>query len=93
MMTFLGANISDIGIHGYDNVYKEMDGIFLASGPSFGPAKIAGRIKIIDLFDLFCHILEIENIPKSNGSIEGITSILFERNQLESIASKCKLWF
>ncbi|CAD7090633.1 unnamed protein product [Hermetia illucens] len=81
------ANISDIGIHGYDNVYKEMDGIFLASGPSFGPAKIAGRVKIIDLFDLFCHILEIENIPKSNGSIEGITSVLFERNQLESIAN------
>ncbi|XP_048244073.1 glycerophosphocholine cholinephosphodiesterase ENPP6-like [Haliotis rufescens] len=51
--------------HGYDPVHSEMRGIFTAFGPSFVPGATADQLHNVDLYQIMCHILDIE--PRSHN--------------------------
>lgn len=69
-------SIVSIGLHGYDPKYKDMQGIFYASGPAFKNAYEIPSIKNIHIYPLMCHILGLE-IPKDiDGDLNEIKSIL-----------------
>lgn len=54
---------TEYGLHGYDNNVENMRPIFMAKGPRFkSGAVIEKEFKNIDLFHLFCRLLEIKSI-------------------------------
>lgn len=66
---------SEFGVHGYDNQMDEMHGIFMARGPKI---KVSHKVKpfnTVDLYNLFCKILDLPLIP-NNGSLSNIEDIL-----------------
>lgn len=63
------------GIHGYDNVEPSMRAIFFANGPLIRENNPIGGIRNIDLYHLFCSILDIK--PNgNNGTMALIDMIL-----------------
>ena len=63
-------------IHGYPPDLKEMQGVFVATGPSFKKNYQLKEIRIIDIFPLICRILGI-NIPTNiDGNLQTIKEIL-----------------
>ena len=57
---FSVTNTTKYGVHGYDNLDPSMHAIFMAKGPLFSKGKILKSVNMIDLFNLFCYILNIE---------------------------------
>lgn len=57
---FLVTNTTKYGVHGYDNLDPSMHAIFMAKGPLFSKGKILKSVNMIDMFNLFCYILNIE---------------------------------
>lgn len=67
-------------MHGYDNAYTTMHAIFIANGPIFKTNHSVKPFDSIDLYNLFCIILNLEAAP-NNGSISNILDILiYSRN-------------
>ena len=64
------------GIHGYLPSYKDMHGVFVASGPNFKSNYTASGINLIDLFPMFCKILNIPPLKNIDGNLETIGKIL-----------------
>ncbi|MCC5946125.1 MAG: alkaline phosphatase family protein [Bernardetiaceae bacterium] len=64
-----------IGTHGYESNIKQMHGIFYATGPNIRPHTRTKNFKNIDLFPLYCSILEIPLPDRLDG----------HRTRLESI--------
>lgn len=50
-------------MHGYDNAEESMHAIFMAKGPQFISGKTIQSLQSVDLYDLFCEILNIECKP------------------------------
>lgn len=48
------------GVHGYDNLEDSMHAIFMAKGPQFQAGKTLEPFNSINLYNLFCHILNIK---------------------------------
>ena len=66
---YLGGN------HGYDPKYQSMHGIFIAKGPSFQSNKNIPPLHSIHLYEMMCHILNIE--PATNdGSLDSTRAFL-----------------
>ena len=66
---YLGGN------HGYDPKYQSMHGIFIAKGPSFQSNKNIPPLHSIHLYEMMCHILNIE--PATNdGSLDSTKAFL-----------------
>lgn len=61
------TNTTKYGIHGYDNAESDMHAIFMAKGPIFNKGKTIKPVQMINLYSLFCNILEIK-CKKTNGS-------------------------
>lgn len=61
-------NTTRYGVHGYDNAESDMHAIFMAKGPIFNKGKTIKPVQTINLYNLFCYILEIECNSKTNGS-------------------------
>lgn len=61
------TNESKYGVHGYDNMEELMHAIFMAKGPIFNTGKQIKPVNMIDLYNLFCFILDL-NCNKNNGS-------------------------
>lgn len=57
------------GVHGYDNDEPSMHAIFIANGPIFAKDKVFESINVIDLYSLFCSILDIKC-----GKTDGLTT-------------------
>ncbi|CAH1795669.1 unnamed protein product, partial [Owenia fusiformis] len=55
------------GAHGYVPEEKEMRGIFYAVGPSFKRRFKHGPVSAVDLYQLMCHVLELQPSPH-NGT-------------------------
>lgn len=73
-------SIKTIGAHGYDPKYKDMHGIFYASGPAFGKGYVVPSVKNIHIYPLMCDILGID-IPKSiDGKLNKLESVLKNEN-------------
>lgn len=66
---------SSVGVHGYDNNEPDMRSIFIANGPSFKGEEEMEPFTNIELYNVFCHILNI--VPKpNNGTFDTIAHIL-----------------
>ena len=66
---YLGGN------HGYDPKYQSMHGIFIAKGPAFQLNKDIPPLHSIHLYEMMCHILNIE--PATNdGSLDSTRAFL-----------------
>lgn len=64
---FTVENTTKYGVHGYDNAESDMHAIFMAKGPIFSKGKTIKPVHMINLYHLFCYILEIK-CNKTNGS-------------------------
>lgn len=69
------TNITEFGTHGYDNANRNMKPYFLAYGPKIQKNNKVNPFNTVDLFSLFCEILEI-SAPSNNGSFENVVNIL-----------------
>ncbi|GAB5410113.1 MAG: ectonucleotide pyrophosphatase/phosphodiesterase [Balneolaceae bacterium] len=63
------------GAHGFDNLEKEMWGLFVASGPSFKKGFKIKPIENIHLYELMTHLLDIEP-AETDGSIDSVKTML-----------------
>ncbi|XP_043272523.1 ectonucleotide pyrophosphatase/phosphodiesterase family member 5-like [Venturia canescens] len=68
-------NQSEFGVHGYDNEDPNMHPIFFARGPAFVSECKLEPFHNVDLFPLFCNILEL-NCPPVNGTLESFSKCL-----------------
>ncbi|CAK9820842.1 Ectonucleotide pyrophosphatase/phosphodiesterase family member 5 [Anthophora plagiata] len=71
---------SEFGLHGYDNEAVEMHPFFFANGPAFKPNCKLDPFNNIDLFPLFCKILDL-HCPIVNGTLSHITQCLKKHKQ------------
>lgn len=69
LLTISVTNESHYGVHGYDNAEPSMHALFMAKGPLFAKGAKLKSVNMIDLYNLFCHILNIECGP-TDGSTE-----------------------
>ncbi len=67
------------GTHGYDNLNKDMHGIFFGVGPSFKSDYTTGTLINTDIYNLIARILEIKPAP-NDGEPDRIMHILKEEN-------------
>jgi alkaline phosphatase D len=71
------------GTHGYDNLNRDMYGIFYGVGPQFKSGYKAGVLYNTDIYDLMAHILEIT--PASNdGDFKRIEPVLKQKKTPEN---------
>ncbi|XP_046738704.1 ectonucleotide pyrophosphatase/phosphodiesterase family member 5-like isoform X2 [Diprion similis] len=68
-------NLTEFGIHGYDNEEPAMRPMFFAYGPMFKKNYEIQPFNNIDLFPLFCEILNL-SCPPVNGTLENVRSCL-----------------
>ena len=67
---------SNIGVHGYDNKYREMHQLFLATGPSFKAGEeIFETFSSVNVYPLICSILGLSPAP-NNGSLANVANLL-----------------
>ncbi|XP_053394488.1 uncharacterized protein LOC123525750 isoform X2 [Mercenaria mercenaria] len=65
------------GNHGYDNIYKSMEALFLAYGPAFKWNQTIEPFENIELYNMFTEILNITAAP-NNGTVGSLNHILKE---------------
>lgn len=81
------------GNHGYDNQYDSMKAIFYASGPEFKRNFTLDKnssLYNVDLFGLMCLILNLDDCPPSNGTLEHIQPFLSDPNRVENMRKRIK---
>ncbi|WAR06524.1 ENPP6-like protein [Mya arenaria] len=67
--------------HGYDNAEKDMRGIFSAIGPDFKTQLTVPPIKMVDVYQLICHVTGIHPNPH-NGTWAHVQSMLRDNHQV-----------
>ena len=67
---------TNFGVHGYDQKYKDMHGIFYANGPAFKKAYRTPSIKNIHIYPLMCEILGLEVPSNIDGDLGQIKNVL-----------------
>ena len=75
------------GNHGYNNTLASMYGVFLAHGPHFRKDLKIDSIQNIHLYELMCHILDLEPHP-NNGSLSSVAYILRESQGMFAVLLK-----
>ncbi len=60
---------SSNGAHGWDNIYLDMQAIFVARGPSFKNQEVVRPFENIQLYNLMCHLVNIT--PSANNGTWG----------------------
>ncbi|XP_076455613.1 glycerophosphocholine cholinephosphodiesterase ENPP6-like [Babylonia areolata] len=88
LMKQRGYNVT-AGTHGYDNVYTDMFGIFLAKGPAFRAGQEVQKLRTVDLYQVMCQILSVRPSPH-NGTRSDVTPLL-AKHQGSSSASALTL--
>ncbi|XP_029439982.1 ectonucleotide pyrophosphatase/phosphodiesterase family member 6 isoform X2 [Rhinatrema bivittatum] len=76
------------GWHGYDNELMDMRAFFLAYGPNFKTNYKAAPIRSVDVYNLMCHVLEVEPLP-NNGSWSRVESMLKSNANLAASIQLC----
>lgn len=72
---FVLLEITEVGLHGYDNKVPPMHPFFMARGPKIKKNYKIPPFETIDLFNLFCDILEVKP-NKNNGTLSNIQSMV-----------------
>ncbi|WP_241973606.1 ectonucleotide pyrophosphatase/phosphodiesterase [Aliidiomarina shirensis] len=67
------------GSHGYDNEHPDMQGIFIAHGPSFKQKSEVGPVKMVDLYNVVARILDLEP-AENDGNPAVVPMLLREQN-------------
>lgn len=62
------TNESKYGVHGYDNEEPTMNAIFMAKGSFFAKGKKLKSVNMINLYNLFCLVLDIKCKPNDGSS-------------------------
>lgn len=75
VFVFVVTNRTEFGAHGYDNANQNMKPFFLAYGPKIKKNNKVAPFNTVDLFSLFCEILEID-APANNGSFANVANVL-----------------
>lgn len=65
--SILVTNETKYGLHGYDNAEPSMHAMFIAKGPLFSKGKQLNAVNMVDLYNIFCTILNIKCAP-NDGS-------------------------
>ncbi|XP_066249961.1 bis(5'-adenosyl)-triphosphatase enpp4-like [Euwallacea similis] len=76
---FTLTNSSEFGVHGYDYVVSDMHPYFMAIGPKLKKHTKISPFNTIDLFNIFCAILELPP-PRNNGTLIAADQILLAAN-------------
>ncbi|KAL5487255.1 hypothetical protein EMCRGX_G019834 [Ephydatia muelleri] len=63
------GSVSQLGNHGYDNLFSEMQSIFVAHGPAFKQGNYSKPVDSINLYNLMCELLKIT--PSRNNGTSG----------------------
>ena len=63
------------GNHGYDPVFESMNGIFVASGPSFKSGLDRPALHSIHLYELMCKVLELTP-AENDGNLSEVEDVL-----------------
>ncbi|KAK9877191.1 hypothetical protein WA026_016939 [Henosepilachna vigintioctopunctata] len=69
----------EFGVHGYDNLVSDMHPFFMARGPKIKKDHKVPPFHTVDLFNLFCKILELPAVI-NDGNIDRISDILLEED-------------
>jgi len=77
--TDTNSNLFYTGHHGWDNDLEEMQAIFIAYGSSFNISNPIEEIPNIEIYNLICNLLSIEERASNNGT-EYLKSILKKNN-------------
>lgn len=75
------------GIHGYDNAEDAMHAFFMAKGPQIARGKQVEPFSIVDLFNLFCRILNIKCRPNEGADRTGIWDQMLRPSKARSTRS------
>jgi predicted AlkP superfamily pyrophosphatase or phosphodiesterase len=67
------------GMHGYDNQYKSMHGIFVARGPEFRRGELVEPFLNLHIYELIAKILQIQPAP-NDGSLDVVKGLLRNSN-------------
>ena len=63
------------GTHGYDPRYKDMHGIFYASGPAFKTGYVNPTVENVNIYPLLAKILDLKP-AETDGSLENVSRML-----------------
>lgn len=63
------TNTTKYGVHGYDNEEPSMHAVFMAKGPIFQSGQKLKPFDSINLFNLFCYVLQIK--CNENDGVQG----------------------
>jgi len=63
------------GTHGYDPRFKDMHGIFFASGPAFKHGYVHPTVENVNIYPLLAKILDLKAAP-TDGKLENISRVL-----------------
>ena len=64
-----------MGLSGYDPKEPDMQGIFMAKGPAFIKRYIGEPIGLVDIYQMYAHILRVPAQP-NNGTWANVRSFL-----------------
>ncbi|MEE2777266.1 MAG: ectonucleotide pyrophosphatase/phosphodiesterase [Acidobacteriota bacterium] len=67
-----------LGMHGYDPALQSMHGSLIAHGPQIASGKKVGPVRMIDLYELMCHLLSLKPAP-NDGDLSGVRGLLRSR--------------
>lgn len=62
-------NLVDKGNHGFDNLFEDMQAIFLARGPAFREGATVKNLRALDVYEMLCHVYGVQPAP-NNGSLQ-----------------------
>ncbi|ODN05640.1 Ectonucleotide pyrophosphatase/phosphodiesterase family member 6 [Orchesella cincta] len=79
------------GTHGYPNM-TEMRTIFFAKGPGFKKGLVHPPIQLVDVYQIFAHLLDIPARPH-NGSWTRVSGMLTSRSAREAVCDLCIIIF
>ncbi|XP_076455803.1 glycerophosphocholine cholinephosphodiesterase ENPP6-like [Babylonia areolata] len=82
------------GWHGYDNNNRDMMGLFLGMGPAFQRNATSPPIKIVDLYQIMCSVLDIRPSPHSGSWARVLPIVTFDVTSLpasSAVTSFCLL--
>lgn len=88
MLNIAVTNESHYGVHGYDNEEPSMHAIFMAKGPLFAKGAKLKSVNMIDLYNLFCHILNIKCGHTDGSTKLDIWNELFAKKQVHDEKGK-----
>lgn len=71
------TNETKYGVHGYDNEELSMHAMFMAKGPLFAKRKQLQNVNMVDLYNLFCLVLDIKGSTNDGSTTTDIWHDLF----------------